>query len=266
MRSHSMNGLAARVLPAALALALLLTAAPAAATPSTTWWTPATTYVQPYLVPHLTYDTYFGEAGALPIDTGVTVGILPFERLQAEVGFDLFYPGLRGKEALQLNAKIGVPEGAFGPLFPGISAGVYGVGFKKGLTDLDVFHLEIGKTLGAFGTLVAGGYAGNGKLLVDETGAKANTGLLAAYVSPDLALGLPGLGKLNLFADLQSGKSSAAAWGFGAGLYFTPAVALLTGPVFFLNDKLVDAGAIPARMLWSVQLDVDVELLAKPKT
>ena len=48
----------------ALALGTLLAAAPTAqATPSTTYWTPATTYVQPYLVPHITYDTYFGETG-----------------------------------------------------------------------------------------------------------------------------------------------------------------------------------------------------------
>lgn len=29
----------------------------------------ATTYTQPAGVPHITYDTYFGEAGALQIDT-----------------------------------------------------------------------------------------------------------------------------------------------------------------------------------------------------
>jgi len=249
----------------ALAVAVLLAAASqAAATPSTTWWTPATTYVQPYLVPHLTYDTYFGEKGAFPVDAGLTIGILPFEKLQAELGFD-YFSGFMGKSSLQLNAKLGVPEGAFGDWFPGISGGIYGLGFEKDVSDLNVLHAEISKTLGAYGTLAVGGYVGNKKLLVDETGAKANTGLLAAYVTPDFAVGLPGLNKVNLFADLQTGKSSLGAWGFGVGLYFTPAIALLTGPVFFLNDKLEGAG-FPQKFLWSMQVDVDVELLAKPKS
>lgn len=242
--------------------ALLGTASHAAATPSTTWWTPATTYVQPYLVPHLTYDTYFGEGGSYPIDSGLTIGILPFEKLQAEVGFDLNYPGLT-KNGLLLNAKLGVPEGAFGDWFPGISGGIYGLGLKKDVSDYNLLHAEIGKTLGALGTVTVGGYLGNEKLLLDETGAKANTGFLAAYLSPDVAVGLPGLAKVNFFADLQTGKSAFGAWGLGIGLYFTPAIDLLAGPVFFLNEK-VQPGQ--AKMMWSLQIDVDVELFAKPKS
>ncbi len=242
--------------------ALLAAASQATATPSTTWWTPATTYVQPYLVPHLTYDTYFGEGGAYPVDSGLTIGILPFEKVQAEIGFDLNYPGYT-RNGLLLNAKLGVPEGAFGEWFPGISAGIYALGLKKDVSDYNVLHAEIGKTLGSLGTLTVGGYVGNKKLLVDETGAKANTGIMAAYLTPDVAVGLPGLTKVNFFADLQTGKSSLGAWGLGAGLYFTPAIALLTGPVFFLNEK-VQPGQ--SKVMWSLQLDVDVELLAKPKS
>ena len=154
-------------------------------------------------------------------------------------------------------------EQRYGRIVNTISGGIFGVGFEKDLTDLNVLHAEISKTLGAFGTLALGGYVGNKKLLVDETGAKANSGLLAAYITPDFAVGLPGLNKVNLFADLQTGKSSLGAWGFGVGLYFTPAIALLTGPVFFLNDKLEGTG-FPQKMLWSLQVDVDVELLSKP--
>jgi hypothetical protein len=257
----------------ALALGTLLTAATAAqATPSTTFWTPATTYVQPYLVPHLTYDTYFGELGNYPIDTGIEVGILPFEKVQAEIGFDLNYatPGGYTKSAFLLNGKIGLTEGAFGEWFPGISAGIYGVGFQsskdpaKGTrSDYNIIHAEIGKTIGSFGSLAVGGYTGNKDLLVDETGAKANSGVMAAYVSPDFAVGLPGLNKVNFFGDFQSGKSFLGGWGVGVGLFFTPAIDILTGPVFFLNEK-VQPGL--QKMMWTVQLDVDVELLAKPKT
>jgi hypothetical protein len=247
----------------AVALASLLAAAGAArATPSTTYWTPATTYVQPYLVPHVTYDTYFGETGAYPIDTGLTIGFLPFEKLQGEVGFDLNYPGYT-KNGLLLNAKLGVPEGAFGAWSPGISAGVFGVGFKKDVSDYNIFHAMIGKTFGGLGNLTVGGYLGNDKLLVDETGAKSAAGFMAGYMGPDINVGLPGLNKLIVAADVQTGKNALAAWGFGVYFYFTPAIDLLTGPVFFLNDKVQPGGS---KMLWTVQLDVDIELLAKPKT
>lgn len=252
----------------AVAVGVLLAGAQAAqATPSTVWWTPATTYVQPYGVPHITYDTYFGELGYYPVDTGIQIGILPFEKLQAEVGFDLNYtvPGYT-KGGFLLNAKLGLPEGAFGEWFPGISAGIYGVGLqtdknKPGQNNYDILHAEIGKTLGSFGSLVVGGYTGNKKLLLDETGAKANTGFMAAYVSPDVPLGRVGLDKINFFADLQTGKSAFGGWGPGIGLYFTPAIDILTGPVFFLNDKVQPGGS---KMMWSVQLDVDIDFARKP--
>ena len=70
------------------------------ATPSTTYWAPSTASCQARGVPHVTYDTYFWngpEAGAqgatgYPIDTGLTAGVLPFEKVQGEVGFDLLLP------------------------------------------------------------------------------------------------------------------------------------------------------------------------------
>jgi hypothetical protein len=259
-----------KALKAVVLGALLVGAQVARATPSTVWWTPATTYVQPYLVPHITYDTYFAEKGAFPIDTGIELGILPFEKVQAEIGFDLNYPGYT-KNGFYLNAKLGLTEGAFGDWFPGISAGIYNLGLqtdknKPGRNDYNILHAEIGKTLGAYGVAAVGGYFGNDKLLLDETGKKAASGFMASYVSPDVAVNKPGLNKINFFADLQTGKSPFGAWGLGIGLYFTPAIDILTGPVFFMNDKLFDAGLIPAKMVWSVQLDVDVDLMTKAKT
>lgn len=248
--------------------ALLAAAGVARATPSTTYWTPATTYVQPYLVPHLTYDTYFAEAGAYTIDTGLTIGILPFEKLQAEIGFDLNYPGIT-KNGLFLNAKLGVPEGAFGEMFPGISAGIYGVGFqsssdpaKGARSDFNIIHAEIGKTF-SFGNFTVGGYLGNDKVLVDEAGKKEASGLIASYTSPDIKIGKPGLDKILVIADVQTGKSAFGAAGGGLALYFTPAIDLIAGPVFFLNEK-VQPGQ--ASWMWTMQIDVDVDLMTKPKT
>jgi len=68
------------------------------ATPSTVFWTPATTYLQPFALPHVTYDTCFGTVGAYGIDTGLTLGILPFDAFQAEVGdLRVFMAQLRRK-------------------------------------------------------------------------------------------------------------------------------------------------------------------------
>lgn len=251
---------------AAVVTGALLASGVAGATPSTTFWTPATTYVQPFLVPHVTYDTYFRERAAYPIDTGLTMGVLPFEKLQAEIGFDLFYPvggSNPGVSALQLNAKLGVPEGAFGEWFPGISGGIMGVGVKKDVSDYNLLHAELSKTLGPIGTVVVGGYYGlNDRLFVDENGSAHQAGFIGAYITPDLNVNLPGLTKVNLFGDVQTGKSSFGAVAAGIGLYFTPAIDILTGPVFFFNDK-VQPGQ--QSWMWSVQLDVDIELFRKPE-
>jgi hypothetical protein len=233
----------------------------ASATPSTTFWTPATTYVQPYLLPHLTYDTYFAEQGAYPILTGLEIGVLPFEKLQAEIGFDLQYPGFLGKSAALLNAKLALPEGAYGEWSPGISGGIYNLGFQNHVTTQDILHAEIGKTT-PFGSLTVGGYLGlDKKAFLDENGAPTDrAGFIGAYVTPDWVTNLPGLNKVNAFADVQTGKSAFGAVGTGVGFYFTPTIDLLAGPVFFLNDKVQPGGR---SWLWSMQIDVDFDVFKK---
>jgi hypothetical protein len=244
------------------AVILAAAAASASATPSTTFWTPATTYTQPYLVPHLTYDTYFAEGGMLQNDYGLTIGVLPFEKLQAEVGFDLFYPGL-AKDNFYLNAKLTLPEGAYAAWQPGVSVGIQSVGFKKDYSDYDHLHLSVGKGFAGVGTFVVGGYYGLNKNLYLGSDGKANqAGFMASYTSPDIKVGLPGLDKIVLAADYASGKNAFGAYGVGVGLYFTPAIALLTGPVWFNDSKLMEAG-YGADFMWTVQLDVDVELFKK---
>jgi hypothetical protein len=64
------------------------------ATPTTHIWAPSTD-VQPYGVVHLTSDVYLATerdaAGNRPdtiTNMGLTAGILPFEKLNMEVGFD----------------------------------------------------------------------------------------------------------------------------------------------------------------------------------
>jgi hypothetical protein len=257
-----------KVLRALAVCALMVASTGAYATPSTTFWTPATTYVQPYLVPHITYDNYVSEQSALQNDWGLSVGVLPFEKLQAEIGIDSFLPGLASSN-LYLNAKVGVPEGALGAWAPGLSAGIYGAGFKSDVSDFNILHAELGKTFPVIGNLTVGGYYGlNEKLMVSSTGEKQQAGFMAAWTSPDITLNLPGLNKIVFLADVQTGKNAFGAAGGGIGLYFTPSIDILTGPVFLFDSnattQLFGPGIAPGvnkpDFLWTVQLDVDFDL------
>jgi hypothetical protein len=251
-----------KALKAFVAVAVLAVAQGASATPSTTFWTPETTYTQPYAVPHITYDTYVAEKGILQNTYGLTVGVLPFEKLQGEIGFDLFYPTLSKftEDFAQVNAKLTLPENAFGEWQPGVSFGIANAGFKTDVSNYDLLHLSIGKTLPVVGAVAIGGYYGAGSKLL-WTGSDGNVnraGFMASWTSPDIKIGRPGLDKLIFLADFASGKNWMGAVGGGLGLYFTPAIDILTGPVVFLDKDFYDAAA-GTNFLWTVQLDVDVD-------
>jgi hypothetical protein len=257
-----------KALKAAVLAALLATATSAHATPSTTFWTPATTYVQPYLVPHVTYDTYVNEKGAMQNDYGLTMGVLPFEKFQGEIGVDSFLPGpvnpVTGHQTgvgdnTYLNAKLGIPENAYSDYQPGLSFGIQNLGFTKDYSDYKHLHAEIGKTFGAVGNVTVGGYYGlNDKLYVSSTGKTERSGFMAAYTSADINIGAPGLNKINFIADYASGNNVFGAYGGGIGIFFTPAIDILTGPVWF-NDQNLAKATFGSSFMWTVQLDVDIE-------
>lgn len=247
-------------LEAAVIAALLLLAGQARATPSTVFWTPATTYTQPFLVPHLTYDSYVAEKSFIPNDYGITMGVSPSDKLQAEAGLDVFQPGKLG-DLFQLNGKLTLAEGALAAWQPGVSLGIMNVGFKKDVSNFDLVHLDVGKAF-PFGTIAVGGYYGAGsKLLWTGSDGKVNrAGVMGSYTSPDLVLNLTGLQKINFFGDLATGKNWFGAGGVGIGLYPTSTVDVLAGPVWFFDSKLAKDAIYGADMVWSVQLDIDFDL------
>jgi hypothetical protein len=257
-----------KLLPSLAVIAALAAAGSARATTSTVFWTPATNYVQPFGIPHLTYDTYFrnGVPGTsnYPIFTGLTVGVLPMEKLQAEVGFDLVVPLGAGTNPFQLNAKLGAPEGSLFANSPGLSGGIYGIGFESGVTDPNVLHAELGKTFPVIGNLTVGGYYSVGSkaaLGVFPDGSDPDrAGFMASWTSVDWKLELPGLYKIVGLADVQTGKNNLGAVGAGLGFYFTPAIDLLAGPVFFFEDAVQPGGS---DWMWSFQIDVDFDLMKK---
>lgn len=253
-----------RVLEFVAVAALLVSARSALATPSTVYWTPATSYTQPFLVPHLTYDSYVAEEGGLLNDYGLTIGVIPNDKIQGEVGFDVFLPGAYLSNTFQLNGKVSLVEGAYAPWQPGVSVGLMGVGFKKDVSDLNLLHVDASKGT-KFGTFGAGVYYGAGSdlLWTGSDGDVHRTGVMFSYVSPDFVIDRPGLNKIDFTADIATGKNAFGAAGAGAVVYFTPAVAVITGPVWFL-DRDGAKGAYGTDFMWTFQLDIDFDLM-KPK-
>lgn len=172
---------------------------------------------------------------------------------------DVLYPTVGPDGPLDVpiyfNGKVGAAEDVYFQWQPAWSFGIYNAGIESDVTDYNVLYGMLGKTIPSAGAVAVGGYYGlNDKLLVDVDGDAAQVGLLASYSSPPIDV--PLIDKLALVADLQTGKSSFGAVGAGASIYFTPAIALLIGPVFFLEPDLQPGGNT---WMWSAQLDVDID-------
>ena len=237
----------------------LLTGSAAFATPSTTYWTPMTMDIQAFKVVHLGIDNYYtttkkldtGEQGAFPTDLGLTMGVLPGDKLQMEIGIDALYPS---DNPYYFNAKIGSPEGALFKGAPALQVGIFNVGTKKDVTNQDIFYGVIGKTIPGVGRLTAGPYVGNKNVLKDKNGEKENAGYMVAFdrgfISSKDAAGNE-YNKWVVAADYASGDNALGGGGFGVYYFFTKDISLLTGPVWF-NEK-----AINGAMKWTTQLDIN---------
>ena len=231
----------------------------ARATPSTTYWTPATTDLQGYKVLHLGMDDYFtvlrkkdNKAGSFPTDLQLELGVLPWEKLQAEIGVDYLEPS---DDPLMFNAKIGTPEGALFGGSPALNVGIFNVGTRKGVTDYNIVDALIGKTIPYFGRLFVGGYIGKSSTLVNASGEKDNTGVMLGmdhgFWSVKDKSG-DEYNRLVFAADWASGKNAIGGGGAGLYYYFTKNISLLTGPVFF-NDEDPNG-----KWKWTMQLDINV--------
>jgi hypothetical protein len=216
--------------------------------------------IQSYKVVHLGIDNYFtidkkassGEQGAFPTDLGLTLGVLPFEKIQMEVGIDANYPS---DNPYVFNAKIGAPEDALFKYSPALQVGIYGVGTKSKVTDYNVIYGVIGKSIPSIGRLSAGPYMGNKDLLINASGEKENTGFMLAFdrgfVPAKDAAGAE-YNKIVFAADYASGKNAVGGYGFGINYYFTKDISLLTGPVFF-NEKAINGA-------WKLSTQLDINL------
>jgi hypothetical protein len=239
------------------AAACLLSAAEAHATASTHIWAPSTD-IQAFGVWHVTADIYAAEGAAeggvrLPAVTnyGLTVGVLPFERAGLEVGLD-HKSGLGALDAYPMygNAKLGVPESAFGKHSPALAVGVFDVGTESGLTDYNVVYGKLAKTLQAgrvsLGRLSAGYFLGSEDLLLNGSGEKDNAGLLAAWERTVTELS----DKLWLCVEYMGTESAYGCLNVGGAWKVADNVSVLGGYDIFNNEDLVNTV--------TVQVDIDI--------
>ena len=243
----------------------------AGATPSTTYWAPSTTYVQPFLVPHVTYDTYFwrgavtGQPGSplYPVDTGLTIGVLPFDALTLELGFDLLLPSPIPGSSTRRPASPRACSSRSRPRSHSASSAweprVRPTPFQAPTTTSCTARRR--RDLPWGGYVSVGGYYGAGSriLWLGSDGNENRAGFMGAVAAPDINVNLPGLKKIVLVGDVQTGKNVFGAGGFGAYFYFTDTIDLLTGPVWFFDGDLQPG---QRNLLWTVQVDVDIPLFA----
>jgi hypothetical protein len=251
-------------LPILTLIGLLFLNGVAFGTPSTTYWTPATTDIQPFGVLHIGVDNYFtvfqkarDGGSAFGTDVGLTVGVLPFEKLQLEVGIDYIEPT---DHPVSFNAKLGTPENSLFSGSPALNLGIFNVGTKKDVTNQNIVYALVGKTIPYLGRIHAGPYLGNRNALVDKNGEKENIGFMVGFdrgFFPAKDKEGNEYKKLILAADYASGKNSIGGGGVGLYYYFTPSISLLTGPVWF-NEKEING-----KWKWTIQLDINLPSLTQ---
>lgn len=211
-------------------LASLALAAPTFATPSTQIWSPSTD-IQPYSVWHLTSDTYVRTSKSSAItnnvyDAGLTVGVLPFEKIQLETGFDYMETGTNSpadRSPLYFNAKLGTPENSLGGGSPALAIGGYNFGTKTGLTTQNIAYALAAKTLPTLGRFSVGYYRGSRRVLVDESGRPANDGVILTWDRTMTEIS----DKLWFAIDYASGKSANGALNLGFAWSFAKNVSVI---------------------------------------
>jgi hypothetical protein len=211
----------------------------ASATPSTQIWIPSTD-IQPFAKPHFGWDVYVNAFGnGLLSDGGITLGLLPFQKVGMEVGID--YKDINGAHwyPFYLNAKLGVPEDAFFKYMPALAVGGYDFGFKRGVTTCNILYGLAAKTVWMLGRFSAGGYRGSigvdpHALWLDKSGKIEDAGVLASWdrVISEVT------DKLWVGVDYQSGTNGYGAISFGAAYLFAPNVSVILGYDIYGNPAL----------------------------
>ncbi len=225
------------------------------ATPSTHIWAPSTD-VQAFKKWHLTSDFYAatennadGSRMGTITNLGLTTGVLPYEKLNAEIGFDHKSGlGVLDKDPFYFNFKVGIPENAYGNLFPGLAFGIYDLGTKKDATNFNVLYGKAGKTITLdklnLGRFSLGYFSGNPDLLLYNNG-KDNTGVLACWERTITEIS----DKLWVAVEYQGSKSAYGALTYGFSYKLDTNTSFILGQDVYNDSNLPDT--------FTMQVDVD---------
>jgi hypothetical protein len=263
-----------------LSLAMLIVAAAAGAalaTPSTQIWIPSTD-IQGYKTLHLGIDNYFRASGvaksppngaatrdANNLDIGLTAGVLPFEKIQMEVGFDYFAIANNPNDnhPFSGNFKIGTPEDSLFKFSPALALGMYNIGPTQNATNApfvlsgqNIIYGLAAKTLPAIGPVPslgrfsAGYYRGGRRALQDprlDVSKSQNEGVLLSWDRTITEL----TDKLWLAVDYMGGNNVDGAINVGVSWAFSKNVSVIFGYDIY-KEK-----ALAGNNTFTTQLDIN---------
>ncbi|HEY5975503.1 MAG TPA: hypothetical protein VIU41_12240 [Geobacteraceae bacterium] len=264
---------------AVLATMLVMTATGVAmATPSTQIWIPSTD-VQGFGTVHLGIDNYFRASGtpkspptgasardANIMDIGLTAGVLPFEKLQLEVGVDYLTNANdpNDNHPFSANWKLGTPEDSLCKYSPALAVGMYNVGPSQSISNgplvtsgQNLLYALAAKTIPAIGSVPslgrvsAGYYTGAKRALVDtrfDIDKSQNQGLLLSWDRTMSEIS----DKLWLAVDYMSGNNVMGATNIGLSWAFSKNVSLIVGYDIY-KEK-----AIAGNNTFTTQLDINI--------
>jgi hypothetical protein len=230
-------------------------------TPSTQIWIISTDF-QKFKTFHLGIDNYlrlenqaYHTRGAGIFDCGLTAGVLPFKKLQAEVGVDYINmgDGIYDTNPVYFNFKVGTPESSLFKGSPALAVGLYNIGTKTNLTNYNVAYALIAKTIPIIGRVSAGYYYGNEKLLVNEDNKKSGNGILLSLdrqmteISDKLWLAIDYQGGRNYLGALNAGFS----WSFSSKVSVIFAYDIYNNKNVYYNSKDLNLNTI------TMQLDIN---------
>jgi hypothetical protein len=196
------------------------------------------------------------DAGPSSYDAGVLVGVLPYESLKLEVGFDYLSTNQQtdyfaDKNPIYFNAKLATPEDLGVKGMPAFAVGAYNLGTYDnanfGSTRQNIVYALAAKTCPKLGRFSVGGYYGAARALANGSNTSNtdnNSGIMASWdrsiteISDKLWLGI----------DYMSGNNANGELGMGGSWAFSKQVTLLVGvQVFNPGYKLsaADNGSIP---------------------
>jgi hypothetical protein len=221
-------------------------------TASTDIWAPNTD-TQPWGTGHITADTYIpvrknsdGGRARTITNSGLTFGMLPFKKLTAEAGFDYKtgYGDMDYRYPIYFNAKLAIPEDAYGPCFPAIAGGIYDLGTQRYKTDYDTVYIKAAKTpvLGSFslGRISFGYFWGNNKLLLDQNQERDSNGIFCSWARTISEIS----DRLWVCVEYQGTKSSYGVLNLGFSWQFAKDISVLTGYQFYNNKNLAGTATV----------------------